>query len=239
MKGAVLLIGSLLWEDENNSLEKKLGKVREEWRKNLSLDQKVPIKVPIRYGRRSSTRRCTYTMIFSNSIEELGSAFIIPFKKETYTGSDVDILKKQAYGLSYAEGISINILSGKLITTWGCVAIYFNQRENKDYCELKEYWKTLFNNFNNCNYKLGEEEPSITINGELNFNLEIPDSIDYVLATSLIPNISNYPDNKHIAEAILESNPRYDTYFLENVKNGIRVLNDDEIIGNLSNKKND
>lgn len=233
MNGAVLLIGSLLWETEDNSIKEELGKAREEWRRNLLMDQKFEIKVPIRYGRKSSKRMCTYTMIFSNSVQELGTAFIIPFNEKKYVGSDLEILKKQAFELSIAEGISKIKDPEKISTLWGCVGIYFNEATGKDYDELREFWKSLYKGFDNKNYKLGDEIPSITINGELNFRLGIPKDIDYVIASSTIPNISNYPNSKQIINSILETNPRYDIYFLENVKHGIRVFDDTEVLKEL------
>ena len=45
MKGAVLIIGSLLWDNSNN---------RDFWRNvNLNINNKIPVFAPIRYGRKS------------------------------------------------------------------------------------------------------------------------------------------------------------------------------------------
>jgi len=52
MKGAVIIIGSLLWENEENALNKEQGLIRAEWRKCLNLERKVSVVVPIRYGRK-------------------------------------------------------------------------------------------------------------------------------------------------------------------------------------------
>lgn len=51
LKGGVLIIGSLLWQDYLN----KLGDdIRKTWRvKHLLVDSKIMISVPIRYGRYS------------------------------------------------------------------------------------------------------------------------------------------------------------------------------------------
>lgn len=238
MKGAILIIGSLLWEDESNSINKKQGIIRKEWRKKLELENKIPIQVPIRYGRKSSSKRCTYTMIFSNSVESLGTAYIVPFKKESNCFGDI---KLQALELSIAEGISTEKHPNRLIAkTWGAVGIVFNKHNGNIYESFKADWSKEFVNesFNNEGYRIDEKEtPSILKNGELNFEIDIPKGIDYIFATPVMPNIKRYPDSNKIAEAINESKPRYDTYVVENYKNGIRAYGDREIIKGIGNKE--
>lgn len=52
----VLIIGSLYWDDDKPH--------REEWRRDrLRMDNRQYVKVPIRYGRYSETRK-GYTMVF-------------------------------------------------------------------------------------------------------------------------------------------------------------------------------
>lgn len=230
MKGAVLVIGSLLWEDETNSLNESQGKLRVAWRENLDLENRITVKVPIRYGRKSSSRKCTYTMIFSNSQTNLGTAFIIPFKKET---KSFDEIKYQALELSEAECISTNKYPNRLKASWGAVGIAFNRNKGNSLDEIKENWHKEFNSFKNDEYKLDDELPSIQQNGELNFDFIIPEGIDYVFATPVKPNISEYPSIGRVVESILESKPRYDTYVIENLNNGIRTESDEEIIKQL------
>lgn len=227
MKGAVLIIGSLLWENEENALNVEQGKLRSSWRKKLDLDKKMAISVPIRYGRKSKSKRCTYTMILSNSVSNFGTAFIVPFKKEI---NGYEELRNQALEFSVAEGISNKRNPNRLTASWGTVAIIFNKSKEKQWDAIKKKWHQEFSSFKNSDYKIGNEEPSIQQNGELNFQFEIPEDIDYVFATPIMPNISEYPTNERIIEAIIESKPRYDTYVKENFKNGIRVQGDEEII---------
>lgn len=229
MKGSVLVIGSLLWENETNSLNKNQGKLREKWRKDLDFENKIAVKVPIRYGRKSGSRICTYTIIFSNSVKSLGTAFIVPYKEET---NSFEKIRQQAIELSKAEGISKKS-SDNLIASWGAVGIAFNKNKGGIYAKLKKNWRKKFKTFKNKDYRIGSESPSIKENGELNFEFEIPNTIDYVFATPVKPNIAEYPNNEKIIEAILESNPRYDTYVIENYQNGIRIENDDELIEGL------
>jgi hypothetical protein len=225
MKGAVIVIGSLLWENKENALNKKQGLIRAEWRKSLDLDNKISIKVPIRYGRKSSSKRCTYTMVFSNSVKTLGKAYLIPFKEFT---KDFANLREQAIQLSVAEGISTDRCPNRLKASWGAVAINFNR--NKDFSTLKKQWYNEFINFENDEYRIGTEKPSITLKGELNFEIKLPDDIDFVLATPVKPELNEYPNIEKIADAIIESKPRYDTYVKENFENGIRVENDEQLI---------
>ena len=227
MKGAVLIIGSLLWENKENSLNRNQGELRENWRKELDINNKFEVEVPIRYGRKSSSRRCTYTMIFSNSVSTSGKAYLAPYKEESHSFEDI---KKQAIRLAKAEGISTNKFPNRLIASWGAVGIAFNKKTNAEIVEIKNRWHEEFVSFDNTDYKIGQEKPSILRNGELNFEFVIPDNIDYVFATPVIPNVAEYPSIDKIASAILESNPRYDTYLIKNIENGIRVKDDDKIL---------
>jgi hypothetical protein len=231
MKGAVLIIGSLLWETNENAVKNEQGKLREKWRETLDIGKKIPLKVPIRYGRKSTSRKCTYTMIFSNSQKVLGTAFIVPYLKEI---TSFEELKQQAIQLAEAEGISTRRNPNRLIAkSWGAVGIVFNNNSKNITNEIKDLWHNEFKEFDNTGYGLDGEEVSIKENGELNFQIEIPDSIDYVFATPVKPNVSKYPTVERIAEAIIESNPRYDTYLKENYNNGIRTEGDEEIINLL------
>lgn len=236
MKGAVLVIGSLLWEDETNALDIDQGKLRSDWRKDLDLKNKVAVKVPIRYGRKSSSRKCTYTMIFSKSVPTNGTAFIIPYKKEAKGFEDI---KSQALRLSEAEGISTEEHPDRLKASWGAVGIAFNKTKVDLFNDIRKNWHKEFESFNNQDYKIGNESPSIQKNGELNFEFEFPNNIDYVFAAPMQPNVTEYPTINRIIEAILESNPKYDIYVKENFKKGIRIENDDEIIKRLEEKPED
>lgn len=75
LNGGVLIIGSLLWDDKKQT--------RKDWRKSfLKIDDKVKIPAPIRYGRISTSRCCTFTMVLSqecNDKDKLGKAFFCPF----------------------------------------------------------------------------------------------------------------------------------------------------------------
>src|SRR5690606_29334582 len=120
-----------------------------------------------------------------------------------------------------------------LIASWGAVGITFNETKEKQFKEIKDKWHQEFTSFENTDYKIGNEQPSILENGELNFKFNVPEDIDYVFATPVKPNISEYPTIDRIVEAIIESSPRYDTYVKENFKNGIRVDGDEQLINKI------
>ena len=63
LKGAILIIGSLLWDPDQGN-EKG---ARKTWRnKRLKMEDRVHVKVPIRYGRLSgSVHNRHFTMVFS------------------------------------------------------------------------------------------------------------------------------------------------------------------------------
>ena len=77
LKGGVLVIGSLLWQDY---LDKPGDDIRKNWRANsLSISNKIQVKMPIRYGRFSEKSQI-YTMVFSNACKrKSGTAFVLPF----------------------------------------------------------------------------------------------------------------------------------------------------------------
>ncbi|MBI4930046.1 MAG: hypothetical protein HY841_04725 [Bacteroidetes bacterium] len=108
IKGGVIIIGSLFWEDEKNCMkgEKAKGKRRKKWRNdNLNIDKTKPIPLPVSYGRCSSSRLCTYTMVLSSAYNnKVGQGLVVPFKKEI-DFSQENILKEQVGNLALAEGI--------------------------------------------------------------------------------------------------------------------------------------
>ena len=68
----VLVIGSLLRDSKHH---------RASWRRQrLDLDAAHLVRVPIRYGRRSTRRGCSYTMVFSSGLNgrRLGRATVVP-----------------------------------------------------------------------------------------------------------------------------------------------------------------
>ena len=67
LNGGVIIIGSLLWQ--HDLCPEKFDNVRRSWRNAaLILDEKILVKLPIRYGRYS--KGSIYTMVFSTRCEK-------------------------------------------------------------------------------------------------------------------------------------------------------------------------
>jgi hypothetical protein len=240
LKGAVIMIGSLYWEDDTNCInlsdQKKLALSRKNWRnEKLLMDQSEIINLPIRYGRISSTRYCTYTMLFSNLVSNPGQGYCVPYKNEIDVTDNFNQIYFQALELANVEGISKSG-ENKLFKKWGCVGLKLNpklQIENPKVAEkLTAFWSSYFRIFDQNLFRINEyEESSVTSNGLLNFDIEDKlTDIDYFLATPVSPNIKHYPHGKEIAESMLKTREEYFTYFVENYNNKIRTFDDKDII---------
>lgn len=234
LQGAVLIIGSLLWENEGNAVTKEIGILRNSWRgKYLDLDKAEIVKCPIRYGRTSSTRHHTYTMLFSNNTPAIGSALIVPFKEKISCDEGFETLNDQAFALAEAEQIC---KSGEvtLFKNWGTVAMktmpHLSDKNPTIAKDLTDWWGEKFRGY--LEYKRfrinGTEETSVTEDGFVNFNIEISNpSIDYLLCTPTAPNVTDYPSAFEIAQLISKSN--YSSYFTENICHEIQTFQDEEI----------
>jgi hypothetical protein len=133
IKGGVIIQGSLFWEDENNCLQddeskekaQREARERREWREShLNIDDSFLVPFPIRYGRCSSSRLCTYTMVISKDCimpDKIGQARIVPFM-DTFDVSNLDNIKIQINELAKVEGIWDDF-KGKYAKNWGAIAI--------------------------------------------------------------------------------------------------------------------
>ncbi len=223
-RGSVLLIGSLYWENENNAVSKLQGQLRAKWRTSLELENKIEVAVPIRYGRKSGSRCSTYTMLFSISAKP-GSAFLIPYKESV---SSFKELQKQAVELALAESIANVKNPQRIFNDWAAVCIKTRQGI-EGFADILAEWKREFKQFDSSNYKIDDEAPCVTAEGVLDFDFAIPQGIDYVLATPVVPNVTRYPSLDEVLITALRSKPQYSRYIIENILHGIRVNGDDEI----------
>lgn len=225
-KGGVIIIGSLLW-DENP--------IRHKWR-SLNLKDtstKQLVSVPIRYGRKSSSRNNTYTMIFSNNNStQQGQAYLLGFKTEI---KNAKALQTEAFALGAAEGLwketpSIN-------NTWGSVGLLMNPKidaKNKNGADIiRQWWVQQYQaydrTFDYLQYKIEDNElPVIDKDGFL----KIPwsddmNDYDLLIATPVVPSPKRLLTPKEIAERMKVKH--YRTYFDRNTENNIRTFQDDEI----------
>jgi len=106
-----------LWDDG-------FKKRRAEWRTNrLGISERQPVRVPIYYGRKSSSRGNTYTMAFGVG-ESSGQGVLVPCVREVDSVYD---LVSEAEALWQAE--DANAEAGKLHKSEGCVGAQFGQTE--------------------------------------------------------------------------------------------------------------
>ncbi|MDY0090660.1 MAG: hypothetical protein RBR78_09875 [Flavobacteriaceae bacterium] len=224
LKGGVLIIGSLLWEQD---------KIRKNWRNNfLEEENKIKTKAPIRYGRISGGRNCTFTMVFSeecNSEDMLGTAFFVPFRDNPVS---LEALRKQSLELIKSECKKDKSVFEIFNWSWGTLALAINpdllDKDPKKHKQLSEFWKKQCGEgLNPKQYKVGNEKPAVDEQGILSFNWtdELKD-FDFLIATATKPE-KEYPISKKIADRIIVN--EYSEYFIENVKAGISTFQDKEI----------
>ena len=229
MKIGVLIIGSLYWDDKCH---------RHEWRRDrLCMAEKQYVKAPIRYGRRSSTRGDSYTMIFSSWLcrEQLGQAIVVPCKHDVTTG---EALIKEAECLWTAEtskGKTKNRIATK--DGWGCIALLENPKrplsDAQRGCWAKrvtyepDYGKKIISTYGEATVVnqygfLKIPWPAKADGSELKFNA--------LLATVTRPILDNgcYPSAKNVATAAYSSG-KGRCYFCNNRKNRIETFQDSEI----------
>lgn len=249
IKGGVIIMGSLFWEDENNAIQEKAdickGKNRREWR-NSYLDLKLTekTKIPILYGRCSSSRKCTYTMVFSNlALDKESYGLVIPYKSEIDFSNYLNF-KRQAQILADIEGISKD--GNRLRKSWGCIGLYINPKSTFSSIIAKN-WQTL--RLTDSEYqkkatqyrlKEGYDASLLTDDYLLSKECSINTDIDFLYFTYIKPEHRNkkeqrFPTPQEIAEEMLRSG--YQTYFCQNRASGIITAEDNEIISYLNVKK--
>ena len=171
LKGAVLAIGSLFWEETD---------ARVSWRsENLDVKGMIKCKVPIRYGRKSdASRKGTYTMVFSNELEksQYGQAILLPLKEPVVDYASFTKVNKE---LAKAERIIKDNKPEKqsIVTSWGTNCIIINPNLGNEQSEtIAQWWTKLFDaekdlhnsknesKFSLKNYGLDTDSPCIDNN---------------------------------------------------------------------------
>jgi len=217
LKGGVIIIGSLLWQDDLN----KNDKIRYNWRNtSLNIDEKILVRLPIRYGRYS--RGSIYTMVFSTDCEKkkrLGTGYVIPFKNNPI--KHLDALISEARMMAKAEGMCSRFV-GRTNSIWASMGIMINKKKVKpEICEvILSRWAKEFKDDGGgqdiSEYRVKKEKLSITRKGEL--QITWPKSIDtdeeskikevdFLIATSTKPKyqqfgITKYPSSNEIAHSV-------------------------------------
>lgn len=216
LRCGVLIIGSLFWEEDN-------GGIRDLWRKNrLDLAQKSHASSHLRYGRRSSKRDYTFTMVLDAGAPD-GQGLLVPCKARISTFED---LLTEVRWLWAAEDNKAR--SDRFHKSWGCVGALLGP--NAISAGFHEQWQSHFQG----------AKPVIpsAIDSDGQLNIPWPDTlqgepvtgVDIILATATMPEPKEErPDAKQIAKAWIEQNDGHERYFFENVLHGIRTRDDHDI----------
>jgi len=234
LRGGVIIIGSLLWDDKGN---------RQKWRKNdLCSENRFKVYIPIRYGRYSCERKI-YTMVFSNSCYlkryGLGTGWVLPIKTKINLFSE---LKEEAKKMGEAEGFN-NGFSGD----WGSVALLLNPNKIID-DSIKEEWGKFMSDkipkYFLSDKKIKSEKFPIDFNGFL--KIRWPKEViqknkikkfDFLIATVINPTLidNKYPTVRRIANAMKKENA--DPYFIKNREHKITTFQDERILNIISEAK--
>ena len=126
----VIVIGSLIWDNDD----------RKEWRDSrLLIDESFMVNLPIRYGRCSSSRDNTYTMVFSKICYSkkygLGTGTVVPCKSKIKNFSDLKIETKK---MGEAEGFNNDFSA-----SWGGITTILFNPLKKINDSLGKNWKEL------------------------------------------------------------------------------------------------
>lgn len=228
----VLAIGSLYWGNDR----------RQRWRdERLDCGKRECVKVPIRYGRRSSSWEHAYTMVISPSLcaEEWGKAIAVPCRS--------DNLVKEAERLWGVEDSSAEKDSISAKNHWGRVALLDRGLPEE---LLAEWTNRIAKEKANCRYKIpkdGEFEDVVDPKSGRLMNVDWPSTTDgqplgwsALLVAVTDPKgpkgaCCRYPSPKEIAEAWKAKKARNrpkgpaECYFWMNQQHGITTFQDAEI----------
>lgn len=228
----VLIIGSLFWDSKHH---------RTLWRRQrLDMDAAQRVCAPIRYGRRSTGRGCSYTMVFSTSLiaeDEFGKAQVVPC---THAVSSAAEIANEAEALWLAERPPDSEPNSRISASWGCVALVEHpKRPLSD--EVRLGWAGRVAregcDYAQLNSAVGEE-PAVDQQSGL-LNIPWPTLVDgsdlacdVLLATATNPTIvgGSYPSAQQIADAwnTLDGK-KHVNYFHNNRESNIATFQDGEI----------
>ena len=216
----VLIIGSLFWDNST----------REEWRRDrLDLERRQYVRAPIRYGRQSTGRGCSYTMVFSAGLREaeFGTAIVVPCKSRD--------LVEEAKSLWEAESGTRGTVSG----SFGCVGLLINPHGGLP-PEQCDRWSRFVAGRRLYGQLTHERDEPVAVDKAGFLQIHWPRLVggshlmlDALLATATDPTLverNRYPSASEIAEAWNTPKGRdHVRYFRGNRKNGIETFQDPDI----------
>jgi hypothetical protein len=204
----IYIVGSLYWGPD---------KRRADWRESrLDMNHQFRVTAPIRYGRLSTTRGNTYTMVFSQSAGP-GQAIAVRCKRSVSSAAD---LVTEAQHLWAAETKSTTP-TGAICATWGSVGLLVNE-QSKIPTDLLASWAQRVRrepNYGHVRHAF-HEGPVINSSGRL--LVRWPDLVDgsgptpfdLLLATATDPTLENDGANYASSETVVEpSNSRFRLLF--------------------------
>ena len=228
MKIGVLIVGSLYWDD---------SAPRTAWRsERLDCVRRQQVRAQIRYGRRSSGRGNSYTMVFSSGLreEQFGTAIAIPFKSEN--------LLEEAEHLWAAEDRFGGGPNGCISDCWGCVALLEHPQVPLPR-DVRARWTARVErepHYGKLDHA-HDETAAVDESGFLSIRWPRTENgslleMDALLATATCPtlNAGDYPSPRKIAEAWNTPGGRKKAkYFWCNRAHGITTFQDAEIEAQL------
>ena len=224
----VLAIGSLYWDDENG---------REEWRQaRLDIAARRDVRVPIRYGRRSSTCGDSFTMVFwtppASEQPELGTGIFMPCRQPVRSVAD---LMTEAEALWAVESKSQGS-DAAISAAWGCVAVVSNPHQSVSEALLAGWGDRVKED---ANYQQHSTCAHPIVTGDGRLNIPWPATIDsepldagLLLATATRPTLTDgsFPAAKTIAAAWqTPAGNKYSSYFWNNRQHRIATFQDAKI----------
>lgn len=219
MRVGVLIIGSLLWDDRE---------VRARWRDaRLDVSQKVPVSVPICYGRLSGWRRDRYTMVIDNSCP-LGRAYLVPTQLQPQTG---ETLVEEALALSRAEQNKAHDDARVAVLCNHWLAIGLLVRPGGVDLPVLERWREAvssdaFDAFANA---VGVMKPD----GTLDAQWPTAHPFDAALVACNRPNVRPPTAAAVAKRMITDRSGRARAYFENNREHGIETYQDESILAEL------
>lgn len=230
LKGGVLIIGSLFWQDHK---QQEGDDLRKQWREeNLYMEDSSNVIVPIRYGRFSRDK--VYTMIFDYRLPKnhFGKAKAVPLK-ETITS--LDQITRITNGLSLIEGGKTDTFIKGNKKPWCVCTLWMNPSLGDSLRnDLTDYWHERLQE-NSVGYKSFAQQPysfSCSKQGILDISWqEELNNLDFLIATSTLPKLRDGVKELTVPEIANHIDNR--AYFHENRKVGITTFQDEEILEEL------
>ncbi|MBZ5506057.1 MAG: hypothetical protein LAO78_11270 [Acidobacteriia bacterium] len=224
----ILIIGSLLWDER-----------RQSWRKaRLNMGAMDTVTAPIRYGRLSSSRGDTYTMVFSR-LCKTGQAKLVHCSHSVSTAEN---LIAEAEHLWKAEQSGAK--AHRIASEWGCVALLGHPKRKPPEILLNAWAKRVAQepDYGNVS-QMADEGELISPEGMLRIDWPrcvaggAPVDLDLLLVTANDPTLTGTPPSYATVETIVNAwnsaAQEHAEYFWKNIDHGITTFQDDEIRAGL------